>query len=171
MAATRRAGAATECDLAVRLRLVAVGTRLPSWVAEGFEDYRRRLTRECRLELIEVRAASRGRGADTVRAREQEGERLLRAARGARVVALDEHGEEPDTQELAQWMRAWMAAGQDVALLVGGADGLARDCLRQADRVWALSRLTLPHALVRVLVAEQCYRAWSLNCGHPYHRD
>ncbi len=155
----------------MRLRLVAVGTRAPGWVKEGFETYRRRLTRECQLDLIEVPAVPRGRSVDPARAREQEGERLLRAARGARVVALDEHGDEPDTRELANWMRDWMGAGQDVALLVGGADGIAQTCLQDADRVWALSRLTLPHALVRVLVAEQCYRAWSLINGHPYHRD
>jgi len=155
----------------VRLRLVVVGTRVPAWVSEGFESYRRRLSRECQLELIQVPAVHRGRNADTGRALQEEAERLLRAARGARPVALDEHGEQIDTRQLAAWLRAWMAEGRDVALLVGGADGLAPACLAAAERCWSLSRLTLPHALVRVVVAEQCYRAWSLIAGHPYHRD
>jgi 23S rRNA (pseudouridine1915-N3)-methyltransferase len=86
-------------------------------------------------------------------------------------VALDVHGDQPSTRELAAWMRGWMDNAQEVALLVGGADGLSSECLRAAKRRWSLSRLTLPHALVRVVVAEQCYRAWSLLAGHPYHRD
>ena len=155
----------------MRIRLLAVGTRVPGWVAEGYTDYARRLPRECALELVEIAPEHRRRGLPVARAVEREGQRMQRALpAGARVVALDLAGQPWSTPELKERLRAWLGGGRDLALLVGGADGLWPPLRAQADEAWSLSPLTLPHALVRILVAEQIYRAWSLLRGHPYHR-
>jgi 23S rRNA (pseudouridine1915-N3)-methyltransferase len=155
----------------VRLRLVAVGTRMPGWVDEGCRDYAQRMPRECRLELREVSLGRRSRGSDAVRAMADEGERLLAASEGCLRVCLDVRGASVDTPGLARKLAGWLQDGQDVALLVGGPDGLAGSCLDAASWRWSLSPLTLPHGLVRVLVAEQLYRAWTILGGHPYHRE
>jgi 23S rRNA (pseudouridine1915-N3)-methyltransferase len=155
----------------VRIHLVAVGTRMPGWVQEGYTEYARRLPPECRLELLEVPAGQRGKGADLARVMRQEGERLLAAVpRGAARWALDQRGREWSTEDLARRLEGWLAEGRDVVLLVGGPEGLADACRAGAEGLWSLSRLTLPHPLVRVVVAEQVYRAWTLLAGHPYHR-
>lgn len=157
--------------LSLRVKLIAVGTRMPSWVKEGYAEYAERLPRECRLELIEIPVAERGKNADVARLRQAEGARILKSVRrDDRVIALDERGESLTTLQWAQVLREWMAGGRDAALLIGGPDGHAPEVLQRADRRWSLSKLTLPHALVRVLVAEQLYRAWSVTAGHPYHR-
>jgi 23S rRNA (pseudouridine1915-N3)-methyltransferase len=142
----------------MRIRLIAAGTRLPSWVDEGVADYARRFSRGLKFELVEVPLA-------------REAERM-RAALGARdfVVALEVQGRSMSTPELAEWLAARMAGGRDLALLVGGPDGLAAGLSAQADFRWSLSPLTWPHGLVRILVVEQLYRAHSLLQGHPYHR-
>lgn len=155
----------------MRVHLVAVGTRLPAWQQEGFAEYAKRLPRECALELVEIPAARRSKNTDTRRAVKTEGERMLAVLpRDALVIALDQGGRSHDTEELARLLARWLEQGRDVALLVGGADGLAPDCLTRAEARWSLSPLTLPHGLVRVLLAEQLYRAWSILQGHPYHR-
>lgn len=154
----------------MRIRLLVVGSRVDAWVRDGFEEYRSRLPRECRLELVEVGAPKRSPKSDLERLKREQGIKLLAAARGCRVVVLDERGRQFDTGELATSLRAWMEDGRDVAMLVGGPDGLSPECLAAAEYSWSLSRLTLPHALVRIVVAEQCYRAWSVLAGHPYHR-
>ncbi|MBK1732683.1 23S rRNA (pseudouridine(1915)-N(3))-methyltransferase RlmH [Thiococcus pfennigii] len=154
----------------MRIHLLSVGRRMPPWVQAGFEDYVRRLPPECALRLVEIEPGQRGRGS-AERARREEGERLLKAVpKRAAVIALDERGETWSTAQLAGELRGWLAGGRDLALLVGGADGLDGDCLAQAERRWSLSPLTFPHPLVRVILAEQIYRAWSLVNGHPYHR-
>jgi 23S rRNA (pseudouridine1915-N3)-methyltransferase len=155
----------------VLIRLVAAGTRLPGWVAEGYAEYAGRLGPELRLELVEVPVTHRGRNADVARARAEEGRRML-AAVDARmfVTALEVGGRAMSTGELAQWLAKRMNDGRDVALLVGGPDGLDPGCLERADATWSLSPLTFPHGIVRILVAEQIYRASSLLKGHPYHR-
>jgi 23S rRNA (pseudouridine1915-N3)-methyltransferase len=155
----------------VLIRLVAAGTRLPGWVAEGYAEYAGRLGPELRLELVEVPVTHRGRNADVARARAEEGRRML-AAVDARmfVTALEVGGRAMSTGELAQWLAKRMNDGRDVALLVGGPDGLDPGCLERADGTWSLSPLTFPHGIVRILVAEQLYRASSLLKGHPYHR-
>jgi 23S rRNA (pseudouridine1915-N3)-methyltransferase len=155
----------------VRLRLVAVGTRMPGWVDEGFREYAGRMPRECRLELREVALGRRSRGSDTARAMADEGERLLAASADCLRVCLDVRGTQVDTPGLARRLAGWLQGGRDVALLVGGPDGLAEPCLQAAKWRWSLSPLTLPHGLVRVLLAEQLYRAWTVLSGHPYHRD
>lgn len=161
----------------MKLRLIAVGLRPPAWVTEGFEDYARRMPREMPLELVQVPPAARGAGggnsrqASPERVRTLEAERLL-ARLGPRdtVVALDERGAPCRTEDLAGRLDDWRMQGTDVAFLIGGADGLAEACRRRADQVLALSTMTLPHALVRVILAEQLYRAWTVLAGHPYHR-
>ena len=156
----------------MRIALLAVGTRMPGWVAEGFETYRKRLPPQCALQLTEIPLARRSAQADSGIAIHTEGQRLLKSARHAdRIVALDERGREWTTRELAGRLQDWQQGCRELALLIGGPDGLSESCLAQSDERWSLSRLTLPHALVRVLVAEQLYRAWTLLQGHPYHRD
>ena len=154
----------------MRIRLIAVGERMPGWVSAGYREYAHRLPRECALTLKEVPLPKRGKRPDRARLRAQEGDKLLAAAQGCRIIALDAGGQAPDSAGLARWLEDWLAGGRDVALLVGGPDGLAPDCLQAAERRWSLSPLTLPHPLVRVVVAEQLYRAWSLINNHPYHR-
>lgn len=155
----------------MRLKLVAVGARVPGWVDAGFADYARRLPRDCRLELVAVAAADRRQGRGVDHWREEEAERLLTAAgRDARLIALDVSGRSLSTEDLSRRLEAWRMEGRDIAMLIGGPDGLAPRCLDDAEMRWSLSALTLPHALVRVVVAEQVYRAWTLMTGHPYHR-
>lgn len=154
----------------MRIRLCAVGTRMPAWVTEGYEEYAKRLPREHRLELHEVPAADRRGGQAVDRWRREEAERLRQASAGARVVALEVGGRALSTEQLAQRFEDWRMEGGDVALIVGGADGIDPPFSKEASLRWSLSPLTLPHALVRVVVAEQVYRAWTLLSGHPYHR-
>ena len=155
----------------MKIHLIAVGRKMPDWVEQGYREYAQRLPRECSLELREIAPGRRGKGADIPRAIREEGERMLAALPGdALIVALDERGKELTTEQLSRELGEWLRGGRDVVLLVGGPDGLAADCRQRAERTWGLSRLTLPHPLVRVVVAEQIYRAWSLLKGHPYHR-
>jgi 23S rRNA (pseudouridine1915-N3)-methyltransferase len=155
----------------MKLRIVAIGDKLPAWAETACAEYVGRMPRETRLEIVAVKPEKRtGQPAEQVRA--AEAARLLeRCPRGALLVALDEHGSQVNTRELADLLAGWRSAGRDVALLLGGADGLSAEILDRADLRLALSRLTLPHALARVLLAEQLYRAASLLAGHPYHRD
>ena len=154
----------------MRIRLCAVGTRMPAWVTSGYEEYAKRLPREHRLELHEVAAADRRGGQAVDRWRREEAERLRQASAGARMVALEVEGRALSTEQLAQRFDDWRMEGGDVALIVGGADGIDPAFSKEASLRWSLSSLTLPHALVRVVVAEQVYRAWTLISGHPYHR-
>lgn len=155
----------------MRLHILAIGARMPSWIAEGFTEYAQRMPRELSLHLQALAAPARSRSLDRSSLRRREAE-LLRAAVPAQawVVALDEQGQSVDTSALAKRLQHWQHSGRDVALLIGGAEGLDDSLRRQADWVWSLSPLTFPHLLVRVLVAEQLYRAWSLLNHHPYHR-
>jgi 23S rRNA (pseudouridine1915-N3)-methyltransferase len=156
----------------VHLRLIAVGTRMPTWVDAAFEDYSRRLRGTWELELKEIAPASRreagGAGAAAVAAEAQRILKLL--APRATVVALDERGDQFSTLELARWLEQQRAAGRDLSFIIGGPDGLSAEVMQRAARSWSLSRLTLPHALVRVLLVEQLYRAATILAGHPYHR-
>lgn len=155
----------------MRLRLLAVGTRMPGWVEEGFNDYAKRLSGDISLELVEISAGKRSKGADLARLKEQEGEALLAALRPQeRVIVLDVLGRTLSTEDLADTLKGWQVDGRPAALLVGGPEGLSRAVIERADEKWSLSRLTLPHPLVRVVLAEQLYRAWSVLKGHPYHR-
>jgi 23S rRNA (pseudouridine1915-N3)-methyltransferase len=159
----------------MRIRLLSIGRRMPGWVEAGYAEYAKRLPPECALELVEIEPAPRGKArpnaGELARIRRDEGERLLKALPSeALVVALDVAGKPWSTEQLASELAAWMASGRDPALLVGGANGLSEACLAKAEQRWSLSRLTFPHQLVRVILAEQIYRAWSITRGHPYHR-
>jgi 23S rRNA (pseudouridine1915-N3)-methyltransferase len=156
---------------ALKIHLIAVGTRMPDWVERGYREYAGRMPAQCRLELAEIPALKRGKGADLERITRREGERMLAAVpEGCRVLALDVGGRQWSTAQLARQLGAWLQGGRDLVLLVGGPEGLAPACRERAHGSWSLSPLTLPHPLVRIVVAEQLYRAWTVLKGHPYHR-
>jgi len=155
----------------VRLRILAVGTRMPPWVSDGFNEYAKRMPPELRVELVELPLGQRGKSQPVEKAMAKEGEAMLKAiGSGDGVVALDVLGKPWSTEKLAQQLRGWQESGRNYNLLIGGPDGLAPQCLSRADQAWSLSPLTLPHPLVRILLMEQLYRAWTLNAGHPYHK-
>ena len=153
------------------IHLIAIGTRMPPWVNEAYREYSKRLPAHCRLSLQEIPAGKRSKGADIGRLVKDEGDRLLAAIpERSWVVALERTGKQMTTEQLAADMQLRLASGADVALLVGGPEGLAEGSLQRADATWSLSDLTLAHPLVRVVVAEQLYRAWSIIERRPYHR-
>lgn len=155
----------------MKVRLLAVGTRMPAWVTQGVEEYRKRLPRDFALEVEEIAPGQRGKNADIPRAVAQEAERIRARLRGdEHIVALEVGGKPWSTEQLAEQAEGWRLEGRDVVLLVGGPDGLEPGLSAAADQRWSLSPLTLPHPLVRILLAEQLYRAWTLMVGHPYHR-
>jgi 23S rRNA (pseudouridine1915-N3)-methyltransferase len=155
----------------VHIHLIAVGNRMPAWVEQGYQEYAKRLPPECALALHEIPAGKRGKNADIARLTRQEGEKMAAAIpKGARVVALEVGGRAWSTEQLSARLDSWMGEGRDVALLVGGPEGLEPGLSAAADERWSLSPLTLPHPLVRIVLAEQLYRAWSILKGHPYHR-
>lgn len=155
----------------MKLTIVAVGTRMPDWVQAGYNEYAKRMPRECGLELREIPLATRGKNADIARAIERESEAMLAAiAPQDRIIALDVLGKPQTTESLATSLRHWQMEGGNTSLLIGGPDGLSASCLARASARWSLSGLTLPHPLVRIVLAEQLYRAWSLLNHHPYHR-
>lgn len=155
----------------MKARLVAVGERPPAWVAEGYADYTKRLSRDLPLELVEVAPGMRGKGRDPARAMQDEGERVLAALpKNAWVVALDGRGKPYTSEQLAERLAAWRQQGRDLAFLIGGPEGHAPDAWARADERWAFGPMTLPHMLVRLLVAEQLYRACAILANHPYHR-
>ena len=155
----------------MKARLIAVGERAPAWVAQGFSEYRKRLSHWLPLELVEIEPGVRGKGRDTVKAMADEGARVLAALpKGAHVVALDGRGKLHSSEQLAQRLEHWRGQGRDLAFLIGGPEGHAADVLQRADESWSLGPLTLPHMLVRLLLVEQVYRAATLLANHPYHR-
>lgn len=156
----------------MKLQLVAVGTKMPAWVTSGFVEYQRRFPRDLSLELVEIPAGKRGKNADIERILHREGEQMLEAiAKSARIVTLDIPGRPWTTPQVAEQLTRWQHDGRDVAILIGGPEGLAPACKAAAEQSWSLSPLTLPHPLVRIVVAESLYRAWSINNNHPYHRE
>jgi 23S rRNA (pseudouridine1915-N3)-methyltransferase len=156
----------------MRIRLLAVGSRMPDWVRETYSDYARRLRSSLQLTLVEIPAGPRAAQRGAQAALRIEAKRLLVALRpNEYVVALDAKGDELTTRQFASWIDARRQAARDVAFLIGGPDGFGAEVLARADFKLSLSRLTLPHALVRVLIAEQLYRAQSLLENHPYHRE
>ncbi len=160
----------------MKLRIVVVGHKPPDWVAAGFEDYARRMPREARIELAEIKPAARSRQTPSVASIAQilasEKARILAAVPTDSVkIALDERGKSLSTADLARKLAAWMQLGRDVSFMIGSADGLDQGLKKDADLLLSLSAMTLPHAMVRVLLAEQLYRAMSLIQNHPYHRQ
>ncbi len=156
----------------MKLLILAVGHKMPEWVAAGFSEYSRRMPREARIELIEIKPEPRTSGKATSQLLEAEAKRILAALpQNTICIALDEHGSSWTTKQLSDRMRQWMTEGHDVAFIIGGADGLHESVKKSSQQLLALSTMTLPHAMVRVLLAEQLYRAHSLLCNHPYHRE
>jgi 23S rRNA (pseudouridine1915-N3)-methyltransferase len=156
----------------MKLLIVSVGHKMPDWITQGFNEYAKRMPREAKIELLEIKPESRTSGKTTEQIMHAEAQRILHALPANCLrIALDERGTTPTTKQLAAQMQDWMRAGSDVAFIIGGADGLHDTVKQAAQRLIALSALTLPHAFVRVLLAEQLYRAHSLMHNHPYHRE
>ncbi|MFZ3019770.1 MAG: 23S rRNA (pseudouridine(1915)-N(3))-methyltransferase RlmH [Gallionella sp.] len=156
----------------MKLLIVSVGHKMPDWITAGYNEYAKRMPREAKIELVEVKPEPRTTGKTTAQIMEAEAQRILAALpQSCLRIALDERGAQPTTKQLAAQMQDWMREGRDVAFIVGGADGLHDTVKQAAQNLMALSALTLPHAMVRVLLAEQLYRAHSLLHNHPYHRE
>lgn len=156
----------------MKLLILAVGNKMPSWITEGFNEYAKRMPREAAITLIEIKPEARNSGKTAAQIMEAEAQRIKAALpAGALCIALDERGATPTTKQLMQQMQGWMQSGCDVAFIIGGADGLHESVKQQAQQLLALSAFTLPHGMVRVLLAEQLYRAHSLLHNHPYHRE
>lgn len=156
----------------MRITILSVGHRMPAWIQDGFQEYTRRMPPELRIELVELKPEDRAGGKDSAKAMAAEGARILAALpQGAPVIALDERGKGLSTQGLSVMLAGWMRDGVSPAFIIGGADGLDAAVKERADKLLSLSALTLPHALVRVVLAEQLYRAWSILARHPYHRE
>ncbi|HEY8011352.1 MAG TPA: 23S rRNA (pseudouridine(1915)-N(3))-methyltransferase RlmH [Rudaea sp.] len=155
----------------MRATLIAVGERMPAWVTEGYSEYAKRLSHELPLQLLEISTKSRGRNNDLARVVADEGAAMLAAIpKGAHVVALDGRGKSFSSEQLAEQLARWRMQGSDLAFLIGGPEGLAPAALERAQQHWSLGPATLPHPLVRIMLAEQLYRAVSLLNNHPYHR-
>lgn len=156
----------------MKLWLVCVGHKMPEWITTGYKEYAKRMPREASLELLEIKPEPRSSGKSVTQIMQAEAGRILAALpHSALRIALDEHGVHWSTRQYTDKMQDWMQGGRDVAFIIGGADGLHDSVKDSAAQLLALSAMTLPHALVRVLLAEQLYRAWSLLHNHPYHRD
>ncbi|WP_323012613.1 23S rRNA (pseudouridine(1915)-N(3))-methyltransferase RlmH [Castellaniella sp.] len=157
----------------MKLRIYAVGTRMPAWVQAAWQDYTKRMPRECQIELHEIRPEPRTHGKTPAQLMQAEAQRIEAALPASPIwrVILDEHGQDLSTRALASHLETWREAGQDIALIIGGPDGLEPALKKTARQMLRLSSLTLPHPMVRVLLAEQLYRAWTILSGHPYHRE
>ncbi len=156
----------------MRISILSVGHKMPAWIQEGFHEYTRRMPPEIRVELVELKPEERGAGRATEKAKGDEGARLLAAVpEGGTLLALDERGRALSTQGLSVMLAEWMRDGSHPVFAIGGADGLSAEVKERAAKLLCLSTLTLPHGLVRVVLAEQIYRAWSILARHPYHRE
>jgi 23S rRNA (pseudouridine1915-N3)-methyltransferase len=156
----------------MRISVIAVGTKMPGWVTTGIDEYGKRLPRELKLNWREIPLARRGRDTPAEQLCEIEGEQIMKALpTGDRVIALDVRGKRLSTERLAEELERWRMSGDNFSFVIGGPDGLSGACLARADQRWSLSDLTLPHPLVRIVLAEQLYRAWTITANHPYHRQ
>ncbi len=155
----------------MQLIIAAVGHKMPAWITQGFEEYVKRMPFDCRIVLKEVKPQDRTGNMSASAAMQIERTRIEAVLpKGARIVALDERGQDPSSVQLSQHLQKWRGEGRDVVFIIGGADGLDPELKNRADQLMRLSSLTLPHGMVRVLLAEQLYRAWSITQNHPYHR-
>ncbi len=155
----------------MRIRLLSIGSRMPGWIDEGYNEYSRRLGKDVKLELVEIPLGRRSKNSNISRLQEREASQMLSSiGQGDIVVSLEVPGKPWSTEKLADYMGDWLQSGCNVSLLVGGPEGLHPRCVANAELRWSLSPLTLPHPIVRVVIAEQVYRAWSILQNHPYHR-
>lgn len=155
----------------MRIRLISVASRMPRWVEQGYAEYAKRMPADLPLELVEIPLATRGKNADVARLMRREGEQMLAAVQPAdRVVTLEVGGKAWSTEALAEQLDSWRLEARTVNLMVGGPEGLPAEVTARSDQRWSLSPLTLPHPLVRILLAEQLYRAWTILNRHPYHK-
>jgi len=155
----------------MKINLIAVGTKMPAWVQEGFNEYIKRLPAEFHFNLMEIPAIKRTKNTNPAKIMQQEGQLILSAIpKNQHIIALDKGGKNWTTEQLAQQLKSWQTEGRDISLLIGGPEGLSKDCLAQTETRWSLSNLTFPHPLVRIIFAEQLYRAWTILSNHPYHR-
>jgi 23S rRNA (pseudouridine1915-N3)-methyltransferase len=155
----------------MRLRIISVGHKMPAWVDAACAEYTKRMPRELAIEIIEIKPEKRAAGNSTENIQQAEAKRILEAVGKDFLVACDERGAEISTLQLAEKLQNWQSLGKDVSIVIGGADGLHASIKAASGFVWGLSKLTLPHAFVRVLLCEQLYRAHTVNQGHPYHRE
>ncbi|MCK5667609.1 MAG: 23S rRNA (pseudouridine(1915)-N(3))-methyltransferase RlmH [Gammaproteobacteria bacterium] len=156
----------------MRIHLIAVGKKMPEWVNSGFSEFSKRMPPELQINLVEITPSVRNKTTPIEKNIKEEGKRIQSAIpSNSRLIVLDEKGKKFSSIELSKKMEEWFPQGQDIAIVIGGADGIDDRIKQQADETWSLSSFTLPHALVRVVVAEQLYRAWSILKGHPYHRE
>ena len=156
----------------MQIHLISVGKKMPAWVEQGYQDYSKRLPKECALHLKEISAGKRTQKSDTQKIIREEGAKMLAAIPArSHIVMLDVLGKPWSTKQLSQQLKRWLESGQNVVLLIGGPEGLSDAVKEKAQQSWSLSNLTFPHPLARVLVSEQIYRAWSLLQNHPYHRE
>lgn len=154
----------------MNIHLLAVGKNMPSWVKAGYEEYAKRFPPHCRLQLHEIEASKRYKNNEP-QAKEEEGKKIIAVIpKASLTIALDIHGKTWDTETLAVQLNEWQMSGRDVSLIIGGPNGISTECLALCQQKWSLSPLTFPHPLVRIIIAEQLYRALSLNQLHPYHR-
>lgn len=155
----------------MKLRIISVGHKMPSWVETACAEYTKRMPREATVEIVDIKPEKRAAGNSTENIQLIEAKRILEAVGKDFCIALDEHGQEVTTLQLADKFKDWQTSSRDVSLIIGGADGLHNSVKQKSDWLWGLSKLTLPHAMVRVLLAEQLYRAHSVITNHPYHRE
>lgn len=156
----------------MHIRLLAVGDRQPSWVDEAFDKYTERFPREWKFRLDVIPTVRRNKNDKSRQAMEAEGELILaKLSATEQVILLDERGKQLSSKSLATRLSEWQTDGRDLCFIIGGPDGVSDVVRQRADRLWSLSELTLPHGMARALLAEQLYRAWSLQTGHPYHRS
>lgn len=155
----------------MKLRIISVGHKMPTWVDIACADFTKRMPREISIEIIDIKPEKRAAGNSTENIQRIETKRILEAAGKDYLITCDERGQEVTTLQLADKIQHWQTLGRDVSIIIGGADGLHPSLKQQTDWLWGLSKLTLPHAFVRVLLCEQLYRAYSVNQGHPYHRE
>ncbi len=156
----------------MKIKVVTIGQKMPKWVQEGYQEYAKRLPKDIGFELIELPMAKRGKSGSTAQWIAQEGDAMMALIQPDHwVIALDERGKNWTTTQLSEQLSNWQLNGRDVILLIGGPDGLSAACKARANQLWSLSGLTLPHPMVRILLTETLYRAWTLLSGHPYHRS
>ena len=155
----------------MKLRIISVGHKMPGWVETACAEYTKRMPREATVEIVEIKPEKRAAGNNTENIQLIEAKRIIEAAGKDMLIALDERGAEVTTLQLAERFKTWQHSGRDIALVIGGADGLHASVKQKADWLWSLSKLTLPHGMVRIMLAEQLYRAYSVIHNHPYHRE